>query len=117
MTVAIPFLTVLSALVIGCASQDSVQSLENRVAALEEKQKALEDKQKAKEAADQERQDKLEECVKIDADDVYWTYIRLNGKPVANKPGTYTAPQYQWDQAEKQKRDKIEECKLLYGPR
>jgi hypothetical protein len=75
------------------------------------------DKQKANAIEDQDRQSKLENCVTVDADDVYWNYIRLNGRPVAGKPGEYTAAMVQWGKAEKQRRDNIEECKLLYGPR
>lgn len=102
--------TSLALTAMGCATEDSVQSLEKRVAALEEKQKA-------KATEDQDRQSKLENCVTVDANDAYWNYIQLNGKPVAGRPGVYTAALVQWDQAEKRKRDKIEECKLLYEPR
>jgi hypothetical protein len=103
-------LTAISLIASGCATQESVDSLEKRVAALEEKQKA-------KATEDQDRQSKLENCVKIDADAAYWEYIRLNGNPAAGKPGAYTAPQYVWANAENAKKEKIEECKLLYGPR
>jgi chromosome segregation ATPase len=95
---------------VGCATEESVQNLEKRLNALEQKQKATE-------TAATERQQKLENCVKKDADEAYWSYIRLNGTAVPNEPGTYRAPQYQWQEAARRKRDKIEECKLLYGPR
>jgi len=100
----------LTQLATGCATQQSVQDLEKRVTALEEKEKA-------KATEDKDRQSKLEECVNVEADQSYWEYVRLNGKAVAGKPGTYTAPVFVWDAAEKQKRDKVEECKLLYGSR
>jgi hypothetical protein len=103
-------MTLLCSSLFGCATQESVDALDKRITALEQKEKA-------KETANEARQALLETCVNIDADQVYWDYIHLNGKPVAGKPGTYTAPQYQWNEAEKQKKDKIEECKLLYGPR
>jgi hypothetical protein len=94
----------------GCAKQESFDSLEKRVTALEEKQKS-------KETEAKDRQSKLEKCVTVDADEAYWTYVRLNGKAVAGQPGVYTAPQYVWNSADRQKKDKMEECKLLYGPR
>ena len=100
----------LSGFPLGCATEESVQSLEKRVTALEEKQKD-------KATADQDRQSKLENCINIDAHEAYWSYIRLNGKEVAGKPGVYTAAAFQWNEAEKRNKDKIEECKLLYGPR
>lgn len=93
-----------------CATQDRVDALAKRVAALEEKQKA-----KETEAAD--RQTKLENCVNTEADRAYWNYVKLNGTPLTGKPGTYRASQYVLADAAKQKRDKLEECKLLYGPR
>jgi hypothetical protein len=109
-TIAILFLSLLLVCPIGCATQESVQSLGTRVAALEERQKE-------KAAVDQDRQSKLENCIKVDAEEEYWGYIRLNGKEVVGKPGQYSAPVFQWSQAERKKKDKIEECKLLYGPR
>lgn len=102
---------------VGCATEDDQKNLEKRVAVLEEKQKASDEERRGREQAEHYRQEKLEGCVEIDADTVYWNYIKLNGKAVAGKPGMYTAAQYHWDQAEKMKRDKVEECKLLYGPR
>src|ERR1039458_2931116 len=69
---------------------------------------------RTREQADRDRQEKLENCVNFEADQVYWNYIQLNGKPVQGKLGTYTAAQYQWDHAEKMKTDKEEECRLLY---
>ncbi len=104
------FSVVVILLTSGCATQDDEKALEKRVTAIEEKQRA-------KDNADSDRQDKLEHCVNIEADAVYWDYVKLNGKPVSGEPGTYTATQYHWDHAEKMKRDKVEECKLLYGPR
>ncbi len=102
--------TLLCSFIFGCATQDSVESLDKRITTLEQKEKS-------KDTAREARQTELETCVNVTADYEYWEYIRLNGKPVAGKPGTYTAPQYVWNNAEKEKKDKIEECKLLYGPR
>lgn len=109
-TCAILCLTVLSILPLGCASQDSVQALEKRVAALEQKQAD-------KAASDKERQSKLEDCINLDAEHEYWEYIRLNGKKVAGQTGVYKASQYDWSEATRKKKDKVEECRLLYGPR
>jgi hypothetical protein len=95
----------------GCGTEERVVNLEKRLAAVEEKQRASEDAQKAKE----DRQSKLEAFIDIDADLEYWNYIKLNGKPVPGKPGIYTAPTYQWDEAQKRKKEKVEECKVLYG--
>jgi 3-phenylpropionate/cinnamic acid dioxygenase small subunit len=95
---------------LGCATQDQADGLEKRVAALEQKEKA-------KATADQDRQSKLESCVNVDADQEYWTYIRLNGKAVLGKPGQYTAFTSDWNEAARRKKDKIDECKLMYGPR
>lgn len=107
---SVMIVAVFCSLSLGCATQESVQELDKRVTALEQKQKA-------KDAAIESRQTLLETCVNIDGDQVYWNYVKLNGKPVANKPGVYTAPQYVWNEAEKQKKEKVDECKLLYGPR
>ena len=111
-----PLLLILVALVwSGCASQERVGNLEKRLAELEEKQRAFEATQRAKASDDEDRQRKLEACINIDADLEYWNYIKLNGKPIPGKPDTYTAATYQWDQAAKQKKEKVEECKVLYG--
>jgi hypothetical protein len=102
---------------VGCALQSDQNNLEKRVAALEVKQKASDERQKTRDDAQSTRLEQLEGCVKYDADDVYWNYIKLNGTAVPGHPGQYRAPQSDWDHAERIKRDKIEECKLLYGPR
>jgi hypothetical protein len=62
---------------------------------------------------DADRRQRLENCITTDANEAYWAFVRLNGK--MKSEGTYSAPQYVWDQARRQKLDKIEECKLLYG--
>src|SRR5712692_9012217 len=79
-------------------------------AARKEKEVAEEEKTKARaEQQDQEKQTKLEHCID-DADDVYWQHVKLNGQPVEGKPGTYTAPRYVWDDAEKKKKAIIDSC-------
>jgi hypothetical protein len=76
--------------------------------------KKLEAEKKASAQEDANRRQQLESCVTTDANEAYWSYVRLNGK--LKSAGTYFAPQYVWDEARRQKIDKIEECKLLYGP-
>src|ERR1035438_1897529 len=98
-------------LLIGCengAKDLRVQRLEARVDAVEKQLKAKND-------ADVDRQMKLEHCVNVDAHDAYWNHVEMNGKPISNKPGAYTAPGYVWDDAQKLRNSKIEECKILYG--
>ncbi len=89
-----------------CATQQSVDQLEKRVAALEEKQKI-------KETELRDRREKLETCVTQDADAVYWDYVRLNGKPASGKADVYSAPQYVWNSAERQKKDKIDNASFF----
>jgi 3-phenylpropionate/cinnamic acid dioxygenase small subunit len=82
-----------------------VQKLEERVAKIEEQkaQKALEDT---------EREEQLRNCVQIDAEEAYWSVIRLNGTKTATG---YRFPSHIGDRALREKQMKIEECKLLYG--
>lgn len=99
----------------GCALYTDQEALQKRVTDLEEHMKKLETEKKAAAQEDADRRQRLENCVTADANETYWNYIRLNGK--IKSEGTYLAPQYVWDQARRQKLDKIEECKLLYGAR
>ena len=97
----------------GCALYTDQEALQKRVTDLEEKIKKLEAEKKTSRQEDANRRQQLENCVTTDANETYWAYVRLNGK--LKSEGTYLAPQYVWDQARRQKLDKIEECKLLYG--
>ncbi len=97
----------------GCALYTDQEALQKRVTDLEEHVKKLEAERKTAAQEDSDRRQKLEACVTVDADEVYWAYVRINGTKKGG--GTYFAPQYVWDQARRQKLDKIEECKLLYG--
>jgi hypothetical protein len=66
----------------------------------------------AEEDAESKRQTKVLDC-QVNADKEYWDYIKLNGKPVAGKLGTYSAPTSTWDQARKRKDDAYKECMAL----
>jgi hypothetical protein len=82
-----------------------VQKLEERVAKIEE--------QKAQKASDDaQREERLKHCVQVEADQVYWDFIKLNGTKTAK--GYSFSSQVQ-DQALSMKHDKIDECKLLYS--
>ena len=60
------------------------------------------------------REVELEGCINK-ADSNYWTYVKLNGQEVENKPGTYTALQRVWDSAAKTKKAELDECHRRYG--
>lgn len=85
-----------------------LQKLELRVDSVEKQLKEKSD-------ADAERQTNLKTCVTVDAKQAYDGYMKLNGKPVPNRPNVYSASPRVWNEAQKQKDTKIEECKLLYG--
>jgi hypothetical protein len=97
----------------GCATYWDHESLQQKVGTLEERVKKLEAERKVAEKDDAERRQKLENCITVQADEEYWSYMRING--TKKKEGEYWAPQYVWDRARRRKMDKIEECKLLYG--
>ncbi len=86
----------------------------------EEKQKEQEDKREAQQEARSKAEIEaagneaaLDSCID-DAEDEYWSYIKLNGEPVAGKPGVYTAPQYIWDDAAKRKKAALDACYKRY---
>ena len=91
----------------GCVDPARVDKIDARLSALEEQSK------KAKADSEQRRQ-QLEQCVKDEADEAYWNIIRHN-TTYNSKTGTWSGPSYAFDRAERAKKDKIEECKLLYG--
>lgn len=74
---------------------------------IQAEQKIVEDK---KAAEDLERL-LLASCVDS-ADEVYWNYIKLNGTDLGD--GKWNAPTYQWDEAQKRKDNKLNECYKLY---
>jgi flagellar biosynthesis GTPase FlhF len=62
------------------------------------------------------RERNLQYCLQA-AEERYWNYIKLNGTPVPYKANTYTAPQYVWDNARKDKKDAVDECHRTWGRR
>jgi hypothetical protein len=44
------------------------------------------------------------------ADDEYWSYFKLNGKPIPGKQGAYTAPVRIWEAARNNAKLKYAEC-------
>ena len=84
-----------------------------------DKQKYADEKEKERERARQVSRDafnavNLNQCLS-DAEDDYWGYIKLNGKPVPGKLGAYHAPPYVWDDAAKREKAAVEECQIRYG--
>jgi outer membrane murein-binding lipoprotein Lpp len=97
----------MSMCLVACVEPSRIDKVEGRLSALEDQSK------KAKAETEQRRQ-QLEQCVKDEANDAYWSVIKLNAT-YNPKNGNWTGPSYAFDRAERAKRDKIEECKLLYG--
>jgi outer membrane murein-binding lipoprotein Lpp len=97
----------------GCALSTDEEALQKKVTELDERVKKLEAEKQAAAQIEASRRQRFETCISVDADEAYWAYMRINGTKKAGD--TYFAPQYVWDQARRQKMDKIEECKLLYG--
>ena len=62
------------------------------------------------------RQTRLDNCID-EADKAYWSYVKLNGKPVPGKEGTYTAPMPIWDAAKNAKKDALDECHRQWDPK
>lgn len=58
----------------------------------------------------------LESCTDA-AEREYWFYVKLNGKPIPGKDGTWTAPGHVWDSAQKKKVDALAECHRKHGRR
>lgn len=90
-----------------------IDRLEREVEELESRVGKLEADRQAGALEKTARREQLEWCVTFEADQAYWSHIKLNGKKVGKDK--WEAPQYVWDQARTRKRDKIEECKLLYS--
>jgi len=83
------------------------------------KTKEEQEKERKELLASQEAESKklmLAGCLNA-ADQSYWEYIKLNGTPVKGKKGVYTAPQYIWEMANKQKKEAIDECYREWNPK
>ncbi|THF70713.1 hypothetical protein E7T06_06130 [Deinococcus sp. Arct2-2] len=44
------------------------------------------------------------------AENDYWVYVKLNGTPAEGQLDVYNAPQYVWDRATAQKKERLDEC-------
>lgn len=99
------------ALALCACKDDRVPSLEKRVADLESKMKTLEEKQQARADADSTNEARFKQCV-YSADDEFDHALRLNG--TKNSNGSYTVPTSSVQELQRQKQNKLEECKLLY---
>lgn len=84
-----------------------------QVAESDRKRKEAEEKAKWEKDEMAANQFLLNDCLK-QADDAYWSYMRLNGEEVEGKPGVITAKQYIWDTAAKDKKRRQDECYRLY---
>jgi len=65
--------------------------------------------EKAKYDQEKELQESYVKCVDA-ADDEYESYIKLNGRPVEKQPGAYSAPEYIWQTADKNRNAALAEC-------
>jgi uncharacterized protein (DUF3084 family) len=63
--------------------------------------------------AKQERETSFQAC-SAEADMAYQSYVKLNGKEIPGKPGTYSAATSVWSTADKRKADALAECHRQY---
>jgi hypothetical protein len=103
----------ISAFALGLAGcQDNrVPTLEKRIADLESKVKTIGENQQAKVDAASTNEARFKQCV-YGADDEFDNALRLNG--TKNPNGSYAVPTSSLQQLQRQKQNKLEECKLLY---
>jgi hypothetical protein len=99
------------ALGLSACKDDRVPSLEKRVSDLETRTKTIEENQKSKLEADATNEARFKQCV-YSADDDFDSTLRLNGTKNAN--GSYSVPTSSLVELQRQKQNKLEECKLLY---
>lgn len=90
----------------GCDDEHTSKALENRVAALEAKVSSFEETK-------QEATKGLSDCLD-DAEEAYWSYIKLNGRKKPGPGEVWTAPMATWDTGAKNKANAIEECKARF---
>ena len=102
--------SVLVLILAGC-QDDRVPALEKRTVDLESKVKTLEEKQQAKVDVGSTNEARFKQCV-YSADNEFDNGLRLNG--TKNKNGSYALATASLEQLQRQKQNKLEECKLLY---
>lgn len=102
------FLLFLS--VVSCQTQPDARDA--KIADLERRVSTLENSAKASAQEDSHRRVMLEVCLK-DADVWYNENLRLNA--TSTKKASFSVPVAAMEQAISAKREKIEQCKLLYG--
>jgi hypothetical protein len=65
--------------------------------------------EKAKYDQEKKLQESYVQCVDA-AEEEYESYIKLNGTPVGKAPGAYSAPEYIWQKADKNRNAALDEC-------
>ncbi|MDD2337499.1 MAG: hypothetical protein PHD01_13080 [Geobacteraceae bacterium] len=65
--------------------------------------------EKAKYDQEKELQESYVKCVDA-AEDEYESYIKLNGRPVEKQPGAYSAPEYIWQTADRNRNAALDQC-------
>lgn len=98
------------------AEQNEKQGKERAEAEVQRQQAKLEADTKAKAEGEKTLNEALLDGCLADADTHYWSYVKLNGTEIPNKPGTYNAPTSVWDYADKQKKSALDECYRKYRP-
>jgi len=94
------------------ACQNKPDARDVKIAALEQRIAKLETAEKASSQADTQRRIQLQGCLR-DADSWYESNIRLNATSTSKK--SFSVPLPAMQQALNVKRDKVEQCKLLYA--
>lgn len=94
----------------GCEDQ-RVPALEKRIADLEKRVNTLEEVKKQSDESTSQYQADFKNCVD-QANDDYFSSIRNNG--TKNRDGTYAVDMRIVAGLERQKQNKLEECRLLY---
>ncbi|MRR05542.1 MAG: hypothetical protein EG828_01145 [Deltaproteobacteria bacterium] len=69
--------------------------------------------EQAKYAEEKQLRESYLQCVDA-AEEEYENYIRLNGSPVEKQPGAYSAPEYIWQTADRNRNAAIDECSRNY---
>lgn len=65
--------------------------------------------EKAKYDQEKKLQESYVKCVDA-AEEEYESYIKLNGAPVANQPGAFSAPEYIWQTADENRNAALDVC-------